>query len=165
MHGSRAWSIENTICKQWTAVVRVREPCSARKAGAGTPARQDAGAELRSVLLPDKIRRSSPARGCAQNKNDPGQVRDRGANHQFQFPEYSGAERFVKRDIAGVCGPGCGAVPERCTIGRPVVLKVTADNRLDAFVYAPEALHVEERTPSFHTGVANRSSGMNTPTR
>ena len=28
----------------------------------------------------------------------------------------------------------------------------------------PEALHVEKRTPRFHTGVANRSSVMNTPT-
>jgi hypothetical protein len=30
-------------------------------------------------------------------KTDPEQAQDRRANHQFQFPEYSGAERFVKR--------------------------------------------------------------------
>jgi len=35
----------------------------------------------------------------AHKKSDPEQVRDRRANHQFQFPEYSEAERFVKRAV------------------------------------------------------------------
>ena len=122
-------------------------------AGAGTPAGQDAGAELRSVLLPDKTR---PGRGVHKTKTIPDRSEIGAQITSFNFPNTS-----ERRDSSSTTSLAFAApVVARCRKG------AQSDNRLDAFfVYAPEALHVEERMPSFHTGVANRSSGMNTPTR
>jgi hypothetical protein len=98
MHGSFASAIENTIREQWITPKRAPEPCNGCKGGSALSL---AAAPVLNIG-PDtavKIWGRRPAEN-SQKKPDPGRVRARCANHQFQFRKYSKLERFVKR--AGV---------------------------------------------------------------